>query len=219
MLSAALLLTVLQAGEPQSPALRVRFIGNEGFALSDGRTTLVTDLPYQPGAFGYMSYDPASLPSEGRVVSLISHRHADHWDRDLFLERDWIIIGPAEVTNDLPSERVIDFREVIEVGDFTVVPHRTGHGDTEHYSYLVTWRGRRLYFVGDTEDASHILSVRDLDIAFVTRWLGCTAGAFGRPIDADQLVLYHHREGEGTLGCFEARVMEQGEWFTAVPPP
>lgn len=223
MIHAALLAVALQAGGLQSPdmqtaELRVRFIGNEGFELSDGETTIVTDLPYQPGAFNYMRYDPASLTPEGRVISLITHRHADHFDEDLFLERDWSIIGPVEVTDRLPDERVIALSEAIEVGEFTVRPHRTAHRDTEHYSYLVTWRGLRLYFVGDTENPSHLLSVTDLDLAFVTSWLGCTAGAFGRRIDADRIVLYHHRPGEGTRGCFEALVMQQGESFTMTAP-
>ena len=202
----------------QAPELRVRFIGNEGFELSDGETTILSDLPYEPGAFDYMRYDPEALDPQGRAVSLITHRHADHFDEALFLERDWGIIGPAEVTDRLPANRVIALSEAIEVGAFTVRPHRTAHSDVEHYSYLVTWHGLRFYFVGDTENPSHLLSVRRLDIAFVTPWLGCTAGAFGRAIAADRLVLYHHREGEGTRGCFEAVVPEQGDSFTLTAP-
>jgi L-ascorbate metabolism protein UlaG (beta-lactamase superfamily) len=217
MLFATLLLATLQVGGLGE--LRIRFIGNEGFELSDGETTILTDLPYQPGASDYMLYDPEALDPQGRVISLITHRHADHFDKALFLERDWSIIGPAEVTDRLPAERVIALSEAIKVGAFTVRPHRTGHSDVEHYSYLVMWRGRRMYFVGDTENPSHLLSVPKLNVAFLTPWLGCTAGAFGRRIDAERIVLYHHRESEGTRGCFDAQVMEQGESFTLTAPP
>ncbi len=203
---------------PQVAALQIRFIGNEGFELSDGETTILTDLPYQPGAFNYMQYDPGTLDPQGRVVSLITHRHADHFDEALFLERDWDIIGPVEVTARLPAGRVVVMSEAIEVGAFTVRPHRTAHSDVEHYSYLVTWHGLRFYFVGDTENPGHLLSVPKLKVAFVTPWLGCTAGAFGREIDAERIVLYHQAEGEGTRGCFDAQVMEQGESFTLTAP-
>ncbi len=198
--------------------LRIRFIGNEGFELSDGETTILTDLPYRPGAFGYMRYDPEALDPRGQVTSLITHRHADHFDEALFLERDWSIIGPVEVTDRLPADRVIPLSEAIEVGAFTIRAHRTAHSDVEHYSYLVTWHGLRLYFVGDTENPSHLLSVPKLTVAFLTPWLGCTAGAFARGIDAERMVLYHHHDGEGTRGCFEAEVMEQGESFTLSAP-
>jgi len=220
----ALLFLVVQAVGPsaspiQPDQLRIRFVGNEGVELSDGVTSLMVDLPYQPGASGYMVYDPEALQPPGLVISLITHGHADHFDETLFLARDWSIIGPAEVTGRLPAERVIPLSEAISVGEFTVRPHRTAHGDPEHYSYFVAWRGLRLYFVGDTENPSHLLSVTKLDVAFVTPWLGCTAGAFGRRIDADRIILYHHREGEGTRGCFEAVVMEQGESFTLSARP
>jgi L-ascorbate metabolism protein UlaG (beta-lactamase superfamily) len=107
----------------------------------------------------------------------------------------------------------------VKVGAFTVRPHRTAHSDVEHYSYLVTWHGLRLYFVGDTENPSHLLSVPKLSVAFVTPWLGCTAAAVGRRIDAERIVLYHHRQGEGTRGCLEAQVMEQGDRFTLTASP
>ena len=222
MIQASLLVAVLQASalgtaSGQAPELQVRFIGNEGFELSDGETTILTDLPYEPGASGYMEYDFEALNPQGRVVSLVTHRHADHFDEDLFLQRDWSIIGPVEVTDRLPLTRVIPLSPAIQVGAFTVRAHRTAHSDVEHYSYLVTWHGLRLYFVGDTENPSHFLSVPDLTVAFLTPWLGCTAGAFGRGMNAERIVLYHHAEGEGTRGCFDAQVMRQGESFTLRP--
>ena len=215
-MTGALVIKATELGDSadQATELTIRFIGNEGFELSDGETTILTDLPYQPGAFDYMRYDPEALDPQGRVISLITHRHADHFDEALFLERDWNIIGPVEVTARLPAGRVVPPGPAIKVGEFTIRAHRTAHSDVEHYSYLVTWRGLRLYFVGDTENPSHLLSVPNLTVAFLTPWLGCTAAAFGRGIDAETIVLYHHHEGEGTRGCFEARVMQQGESFT-----
>ena len=219
MIHGSLLVIALQAGGLGAPQLEVRFIGNEGFELSDGETTILTDLPYEPGAYGYMEYDPGVLDPSGRVVSLITHRRADHFDEDLFLARDWSIIGPEEVTERLPVARVLPLSPAIQVGAFTVRPHRTAHSDVEHYSYLVLWHGLRFYFVGDTENPSHFLSVPNLTVAFLTPWLGCTAGAFGRGMNAERIVLYHQAEGEGTRGCFDAEIMQQGDSFTLRPPP
>ena len=52
---------------PDPPRLTARFIGNMAFAITDGKTTLYTDFPYESGAFGYMSYDFASLPKAPRT--------------------------------------------------------------------------------------------------------------------------------------------------------
>ena len=41
--------------------LSARFIGNAAFEITDGEFTLLTDFPYQSGAFGYMTYDPAEV--------------------------------------------------------------------------------------------------------------------------------------------------------------
>ncbi len=213
-----LLFAALLTASLQADSLQIRFVGNEGVELSDGRTTLLTDLPYRPGAFGYMTYDPGALRPAGRVVSLISHGHADHFDPALFRPTGWEIIGPREVTRSLPGERVLPLADTIRVGAFTVHPVPTPHGP-EHYSYLVTWRGRRLYLVGDTEQADALLAATGLDVAFVSPWLACTVSRSGAAIDAARVVIYHHRSGEGTRGCLTALVPAPGESFALAPKP
>ena len=83
-----------------APALRgqqeltARFIGNMAWAISDGALTLMSDFPYDSGAVrGYMTYDAtAELRSATpQTLSLITHRHADHWSPTLFARTDWII--------------------------------------------------------------------------------------------------------------------------------
>src|SRR5262249_49535291 len=64
--------------------LTARFIGNMAFAITDGKTTLYSDYPYEPGAFGYMSYDFAKEPKAADCLCLITHGHRDHFDPALF---------------------------------------------------------------------------------------------------------------------------------------
>ena len=41
--------------------LSFQFIGNMAFSISDGKTTLYSDFPYESSAFGYMKYDLKSV--------------------------------------------------------------------------------------------------------------------------------------------------------------
>lgn len=200
----------------QADSLQVRFVGNAGFELSDGVTTLLVDLPYESGAFGYMSYDPAALDPAGHVVSVVTHRHADHFDAGLFLATTWDIVGPAEVTAAFAPARVLEGR-IVMVGDFRIQRFRTPHRDTEHYSYLIAWRGHRMYFVGDTEDPTHLLSTEGLDVTFVTPWLSCAVEGAGRTLSADRIVLYHHSPNQTSPVCGQPDVLEQGDVFTVRP--
>ena len=91
----------------------------------------------------------------------------------------------------------------------TFRPLATPHASLEHYSYVVEWRGLRLYFTGDTEDTASLLAARELDVAFVSPWLLRTVQKQGRRIDARHIVVYHHRDAE-TVVEIQDRI---------VPPP
>jgi L-ascorbate metabolism protein UlaG (beta-lactamase superfamily) len=208
-------LALATAAVAQSSPLRIQFIGNEAVAISDGRLLLVTDFPYQSGAFGYMRYEPSVLDPAGRsVVLLITHRHDDHFDPRTVRDTSWRVLAPAEVARRLPSGLVLPLDTVVSVGGATVRPIATSHHNAavEHYSYLVEWAGRRLYFVGDTEDPVALLAQRQLDVAFVSPWLWKAERNRNARIDARQVVIYHHRSGETVPGCTgNCRVPSRGE--------
>lgn len=191
----------------QTPELSIRLIGNAGVALSDGTTSLLVDLPYEPGAFGYARYDPAALRPEGDVVAVITHHHRDHFDPDLFLARaGWRVVGPGSVTKGLPPDRVLP-GDSVSVGAFSVVAVPTPHTD-DHRSYRIRWRGRVLHFAGDTDDAATVPSERRIDLLFVTPWLDC--GLTARAAGWDRAVLYHlHPDGTDRV-CGSAEVLEPG---------
>jgi L-ascorbate metabolism protein UlaG (beta-lactamase superfamily) len=214
-------MTVLLGARPLSaapPTLTARFIGNMAFAITDGRTTLFTDFPYEPGAFGYMTYDFASVPkpaTAGDALCLITHGHRDHFDPELFskMPAGTKIIAPPTLAATLPADRVLPFSGRIAYRDITVEPVRTRHGDIEHFSYLVTWHGRRLYFTGDTDRYDDLVARHGLDDAFVSPWLLAAIVKHGKSIDARRVIVYHHKPDEtvARLPSAFVTVPKQGE--------
>jgi hypothetical protein len=199
----------------QADTLHIRFIGNAAFSLSDGSTTLLTDFPYRSGAFGYMNYTLEDPRPSSDAVSVITHHHADHFDASLATAHGWAVIGPADVVSQVSVAQRRGGRGVTEVGAFRVEALQTPHVP-EHFSYVVSWRGRRLYFTGDTEDPSSLLATPDLDIAFVTPWLLCTITRAGGDVPAELVVLHHQGPSETPRGCGTPRVLEQGGSFSVI---
>jgi L-ascorbate metabolism protein UlaG (beta-lactamase superfamily) len=197
-----------QPSRDARPPLEARFIGNMAYAISDGKTTLFTDFPYQSGYSVYMEYDGAQIRSSTpRTLSLITHRHGDHWDRGLFQKTNWQVMGPLDAVGDVPVSRVVralpvaPSRSTTTFADLTIDAIPTPHADIGHYSYVVTWHDRRLYFTGDTDDATALLAATSLDVAFVSPWLFQRAKKSGRQIDARRIVIYHQTADETVPGC------------------
>lgn len=197
--------------------LAVTMVGNAGVVLSDGATSLLVDLPYESGAHGYMTYEPAALNPPGAVTSTITHHHTDHFDPVLFLERDdWRILGPPSVTGGLPPARVIG-GDSVSLGAFEIVVVQTPH-TADHRSYRIRWGGRVLHFTGDTEDAAHLHDSPAIDVLFVTPWLSCTADLDVEAVAARQIAYHLNPRGADRV-CGEVEILPQGASFTieAVP--
>jgi L-ascorbate metabolism protein UlaG (beta-lactamase superfamily) len=205
-----------------SPVLQARFIGNMAYAITDGTVTLFTDFPYESGYSVYMEYDPSEIRSPTKeTIALVTHRHGDHWDRGLFARTDWHVIAPEDGLTDVPAARVVralplqPARTTITSGPIAIEALPTPHANIGHYSYLVTWHGRRFYFTGDTDSADQLLAVKNLDVAFVSPWLFERAARAGRRIDAKRIVIYHQTADERIAECRDTcRVPRQGETLT-----
>ena len=197
----AWILTTL-APQPARPALEARFIGNMAFAITDGTVTVMSDFPYQSGYSVYMEYDAAEIRSTTReTLSLITHRHGDHWEPALFAKTAWTVAGPVDVTSGLDAARVLPLHGgAARFGAVGIEAIETPHASIGHYSYILTWHGRRLYFSGDTESPASLLAARNLDVAFVSPWQYRAALKRGR-IDARRIVIYHHQAGESVAEC------------------
>ena len=205
-----------QAGE-----LTVTFIGNMAFHITDGKTTLLSDFPYGSGAYGYMEYDMAEVPKVKDGLSLITHFHSDHWNTRLFRDMKHKIIAPPGITKRIEENRVILFSKdtPMRYKDIQVeaieMPHNLA---PEHFSYLVTWHGLRLYFTGDTETPADILKQKGIDIMFVSPWLIRTIERQDLVLDTKHLVMYHQRVGEEVVPYQDYKRMEQGTSFSVEYP-
>ena len=208
-----LVAVLTQTSAPQRPELKARFIGQMAFEISDGTTTLMTDFPFQAGYAGAPDFAPREIVAgTADTLALITHKHPDHWEPSLFRYTKWRVLGPADATATAPPDRVVAMSSRVTFGSAVIEPLDTPHANIGHYSYLVTWHGRRLYFSGDTDSPDRLLATRNLDVAFVSPWLYESINKSGRRIDARRVVIYHHRAGQSvktcTVGCAAPRLGE-----------
>lgn len=191
--------------------LRAQFIGNMAFHITDGRTSLLTDFPYESGYSGYMEWTKDLVPrTNEHTICLVTHGHRDHFAREAFASMTAKLVGPKEVVRGFEG-RSLPLSPRIEYRNLVIEPVSTEHGDREHYSYRVTWNGLRIYFTGDTDDVEPLLREKDLDVAFVSPWLLEAARQRGAKIGATRVVVYHH--AQQYMGPdYQGRVLpEQGE--------
>jgi L-ascorbate metabolism protein UlaG (beta-lactamase superfamily) len=191
------LLFLLLASIAHSRELAIQFIANMGVKITDGKTSLYSDFPFESGAFGYMKYDPKFLKNDSDSFSLITHLHRDHWAKELFDRSNWKLIAPPGIQKTVDASRIIPFSPLMKYKNIIIEAFSTPHGNLpEHYSYLVTWEGNRLYFTGDTESTDQLLKMKDLDAAFVSPWLIAEIAKRNQRIDTKKLIVYHHTEEE-----------------------
>lgn len=186
LLAVVLLLVVLPL-HTVAQRVNATFIGNCAFRIGLEDWTLFTDFPYLPGYSGYDSYEMPGDAAQVQGTALITHGHPDHFDSTRFAGTRLDLIAPFQAESDRAAAL-----SRLEARGIYVYPQATPHKDLPHSSYIVSVRGRRLYFTGDTEDPTHLLASRDLAVAFVTPWLLRTVQAQGKRIDARTVVVMHH---------------------------
>ena len=207
---------VAQAQDEQdADSLRFTFIGNSAFLIEDGEFVIAADFPYRSGSRGYMQYDFEEVKPGGIVVCLITHGHPDHWEFAHYVKASWALIGPRSVTSAIRGYETIPIEgeEPIEWESILVEPRETYHGGMEHYSFLVTWHGVRMYFSGDAESTEYIMQETDLDVAFVTPWLLAALKLNNETVDADRIVIHHHYSREVVQEYADRVVPAQGGTF------
>jgi Beta-lactamase superfamily domain len=190
----------LRSGQERA-ALQARFIGQMAFAITDGSVTIVTDFPYQIGYVDAPAYSPKELSGGPSTLALVTHKHLDHWEPTLFAKTTWKVAGPDDVVSGLPADRVVALKGTTTLGPVQIEPLETPHARIGHYSYIVTWQGKRLYFSGDTDDGRSLILAKNLDAAFVFPWLYRIVMRAGSRIDAKRVVIYHHEAGQQIPGC------------------
>lgn len=155
-------------GYAQTGEIKIKFIGNCGLYLTDGTTNFYIDFPYKSGAHNYMEYDKAEIDSvkpDGNFI--FTHRHSDHYSKKLLKKFKGPKFDPYN-TDELEKLSAT-------IADFSVKAFKTEHKvfgiSFEHYSYLITWHGKKIYISGDTENAETLAAQQGIDLAFVPAWL------------------------------------------------
>ena len=208
------LVLLASSAAAETARLELRFIGNMAYAISDGKTTLYTDFPYQSGYADYMTYDFEAVPKTAGSLCLITHGHLDHFDPSLFPRMDCALIAPADVVAKAKTDRAIPLAPLMTYRDIQIEAVETPHAGIGHSSYLVTWHGLRLYFTGDTESTDRLLAMKNLDAAFVSPWLLAAVAKQKARIDAKQVIVYHQASNETVPDIQKRRLPRQGETFT-----
>jgi L-ascorbate metabolism protein UlaG (beta-lactamase superfamily) len=211
-------------GQPSGAAreagveLVATFIGNEAWSITDGRDVVLTDFPYESGAFGYMKWNESAIPKppEGaRTVLIVTHTHRDHFAPELVSKIPGQLValfGPADARAAVslaapPGSQI----PATPINALSVRSIETPHANREHSSYVLEWHGVRFYLPGDTGDAKSLLEQRNLDIAFVTPWLLRTIEKRRARIDASRIVVVHHTSDEDVRPYQGSVVTRQGE--------
>ncbi|MCI0605010.1 MBL fold metallo-hydrolase [bacterium] len=197
---------------PEDPAqLEMRFLGNEAFEITDGTTTILSDFPYESGAFGYMTYDPKLLNARKNAYCLITHQHQDHFDASLHSRIGCKVLGPPDVMQQVAKQSRVNWeKHLARVDDVNIRAIPSTHGKVDHYSYRVEWKNKSFYFVGDTDDPATLLSQPKLDVLFITPWLLEKIPEEKLKTLANTVVIYHHAAKE-EINCSNCILPKQGQ--------
>ncbi len=165
----------------QSNEIKLRFIGNCGIHLSDGKNNLYIDFPYKSGAYKYMKFDASELDSikQGSIF-LFTHKHADHYSKNNLKKIKNKHNGRVYGTWNKKQFKNLN----TSLDGFSIEVYKTKHRFTfKHHSYLITWHGKRIFLSGDTESADLISTVKEMDWAFIPYWIMLDAKERGLKID------------------------------------
>ena len=173
----------------QDNEITIRFIGNCGLHLSDGVNNIYTDFPYKSGAHNYMEYDSSELDSlKENAYFIFTHKHSDHYYKykmkSILKEKNGREYGKWNIDE---LEKLGD-----SIPDFEIEIFKTKHAFSfTHYSYLITWHGKRIFLSGDTEHPETILGITNIDWAFIPSWLGLAIANSDKRLDAKMIGIYH----------------------------
>jgi L-ascorbate metabolism protein UlaG (beta-lactamase superfamily) len=180
----------LTIGYSQNNEITIRYIGNCGLHLTDGITNIYTDFPYVSGFHQYVKYDDSELDEiKENSFFIFTHNHPDHYSKKR-LRRVLKNKGGSKYGNwDVPALEALGKT----IPDFQIQAFKTKHSlSRKHYSYLITWHGKKIFLSGDTEYPETITSIKDMDWAFMPAWLVKAALMDNNfIIDSKRIAVYH----------------------------
>lgn len=207
-----LFITITNVLFSQSTEIQVKFIGNCGVHLTDGKNNLYVDFPYKSGAFNYMTYNPVELDSiADNAYFLFTHKHQDHYSKKMLN-----LIKSKHKGNVYGKWNIEDLTQLSAAfEDFTIETFETKHRFLfKHYSYLITWHSKKIYFSGDTESAVTIANVEQIDWAFIPTWIWMDAKENNLQINATKIAIYHLYPNQSVINSMPEKIKllnKQGE--------
>lgn len=168
--------------------LKIRWIGQSGYLLSDDKTTICID-PYLSNVVDRIAgrgrmVNPPFAPEELRSdVVICTHNHLDHIDIDaipLMKKDDMLFLAPSDAKKQLSDCGVVNYRDFNEgetytVGNFTLRAVYADHS-VPAIGVIVTFCDTNLYFSGDTlyNEKLEKLEEYNIDVMFI-----CINGKLG----------------------------------------
>lgn len=184
-----ILLTFAAISLGQTSEIKIRFIGNCGLHITDGVKDIYTDFPYKSGAHNYMEYEGNELDSvKENAYFIFTHKHSDHYLKNgmnaFMTKKKGKMYGKWNIHE---MEQLRD-----EIPDFEIIGYKTKHHFSfTHYSFLITWHKKKIYFSGDTENPETILTMTNLDWAFIPAWLVNSINESNQKLDSKMVGIYH----------------------------
>jgi len=185
----SLLFLISMIGYSQTNEITIRYIGNCGLHITDGDQHIYTDFPYKSGAHHYAEYDDSELDSlKENAHYIFTHKHSDHYYKGKVNK-----ILKAKKGKKYGKWNIKELKKLSEsISDFKIEAFKTKHRFSfAHYSYLITWHGKRIFLSGDTESADIIMEIKDMDWAFIPAWLVYDINEREKKLDTDHIGIYH----------------------------
>lgn len=173
----------------QTNKIEIRFIGNCGLHITDGVTHIYTDFPYKSGAHHYSTYSTTELDSiKQNAYFIFTHKHSDHYYKGKM--KKLLKMKNGKEYGKWNIRELENLSKIIP--GFEIKAYKTKHRFSfAYYSYLITWHGKKIYLSGDTEHPETILTMKNLDWAFIPSWLVMGIKASNQKFDTKMIGIYH----------------------------
>ncbi len=146
-------------------SLDIHWIGHASFRLSAQDLVVYID-PWK-----------LSSPQPDADLVFVSHGHFDHWSADdvaAVSGEATTVVGPADVVESLPSGRLLEPGERIEIGGACIegVPAYNLDKDfhpkaNDWLGAVITLGGARVYYAGDTDQVPEMSALSEVDVALL----------------------------------------------------
>src|ERR1700682_2827987 len=203
----------VQTFDTSAGPLKITPVYHASLEIEAGGKVIIID-PAKPAMF-------MGLPQADLI--LITDIHGDHLDADMIKAESkgsTDIIAPAAVAKTVTTAKVIGNGEKTTWGAWTIeaipmynttasrgpAPGKLFHDKGRGNGYVLTYGGKRIHFLGDTEGIPEMRALKNIDVAFVCMNLPYTmtpeeAADAVKAFHPKVVIPYHY--GKSDLSAFE----------------